>query len=212
MMNLREWSLILVLAILWGGSFFFIGVTVKKITPLTIVLCRVAIAATILLIVVHALGERMPKQPSIWGTFFVMGALNNLIPFSLIIWGQTHIESGLARILNATTPIFSVILAHFLTREERMTGNRIAGVVVGWLGVTIVIGLDSLRDFGVDALSRIAVLGAALSYACAAIYGRRFRGMNVRVVAAGMLCGSTVMMTPVALLIERPRHLSLSTL
>jgi drug/metabolite transporter (DMT)-like permease len=207
-MGLREWSLILILAILWGGSFFFIGVTVREMTPLTIVLCRVTIAASILLIVVHARGERMPKSPSVWGSFFVMGALNNLIPFSLIIWSQTHIESGLASILNATTPIFSVILAHFLTREERMTGNRIAGVLIGWLGVTVLIGIDSLRDFGIDTVSRIAVLGASLSYACAAIFGRRFRGMSVRVVAAGMLTCSTVMMAPVALLIDRPWHLS----
>lgn len=207
-MGSREWSLILILAILWGGSFFFIGVTVREMTPLTIVLCRVAIAATVLLIVVHARGERMPKSPSVWGVFFVMGALNNLIPFSLIIWSQTHIESSLASILNATTPIFSVILTHFLTREERMTGNRIAGVLIGWLGVTVLIGVDALRDFGIDALSRIAVLGASLSYACAAIFGRRFRGMSVRVVAAGMLMSSTIMMAPLALLIERPWHLS----
>jgi len=207
-MGPKEWGLILILAILWGGSFFFIGVTVREMTPLTIVLCRVAIAATILLIVVHARGECMPTSPSVWGAFFIMGALNNLIPFSLIIWSQTHIESGLASILNATTPIFSVILAHFLTHEERMIGNRIAGVLIGWLGVTVLIGIDSLREFGIDTLSRIAVLGASLSYACAAIFGRRFRGMNVRVVAAGMLTCSTIMMAPLALLIDRPWHLS----
>jgi len=207
-MGIKEWGLILILSILWGGSFFFVGVAVKEVTPLTIVLCRVALATIILLIVVRLKGDRMPSSPGIWGAFFIMGALNNLIPFSLIVWGQTHIESGLASILNATTPIFSVILAHLLTREERLTSNRIAGVLIGWLGVTVLIGIESLRGFGVEVIGQIAVLGAALSYACAAIYGRRFKGMNALVVATGMLCSSTVMITPLALFIEQPWHLS----
>jgi len=207
-MGLNEWMLIVVLSMLWGGSFFFVGVAVKEIPPLTIVFCRVALAAVILLGVVYLKGAKMPSSPGLWGGFLVMGLLNNLIPFSLIVWGQTHIESGLASILNGTTPIFSVILAHFLTREEKLTTHRIVGVLMGWAGVAVLIGLDSLQGLGLEVMGQIAVLGASISYACAAIYGRRFKGISPVVVAAGMLSGSAVMTLPLALLVERPWNLS----
>ena len=207
-MGIKEWGLIIILSILWGGSFFFVGVAVKEMPPLTIVLCRVALASIILLVIVYLKGDKMPSSPGLWGAFIIMGALNNLIPFSLIVWGQTHIESGLASILNATTPIFSVVLAHFLTREERLTANRITGVTIGWIGVAMLIGIESLRGFGIEVMGQLAVVGATFSYACAAIYGRRFKGINPLIVATGMLCGSTIMMTPLALVIEQPWNLS----
>ncbi|MBN1574433.1 MAG: DMT family transporter [Deltaproteobacteria bacterium] len=207
-MGIKEWGLILILSVIWGGSFFFIGVSVREITPLTVVMFRVTIAAAVLLIVVRVKKERMPTSPGILGGFFIMGALFNVIPFSLIVWGQTHIESGFASILNATTPIFSVILAHFLTREERLTANRVTGVLIGWLGVTILIGIESLKGFGIEVIGQIAVLGASLSYAFGAIYGVRFKNMSTSVVAAGMVCSSSFMITPLALFIEKPWHLS----
>lgn len=210
-MGLREWGLILILSVIWGGSFFFVGVAVKDMTPLTIVLCRVGFASMILLAVLRLTGKKIPMSPGMWGAFFVLGALNNLIPFSLIVWGQTHIDSSLAAILNATTPIFSVVLAHLLTREERLTANRMAGVLVGWIGVAVLIGIESLGGFGIEVLGQLAVVGASLSYACAAIYGRRFKSMDPVVVSAGMLCGSTVMMLPMALIIEQPWQLSPGT-
>jgi len=207
-MGTKEWCLIVILSILWGGSFFFVGVAVKEMPPLTIVLCRVALASIILLVIVYLKGDKMPSSPGLWGAFIIMGALNNLIPFSLIVWGQTHIESGLASILNAMTPIFSVVLAHFLTKEERLTTNRVSGVAIGWIGVAVLIGIESLRGFGVEVMGQIAVLGATLSYALAAIYGRRFKELSPLVVATGMLCGSTLMMTPLALVIEQPWNVS----
>lgn len=207
-MGIREWSLIILLSILWGGSFFFIAVTVKELTPFTIVFCRVGIAAVILLVLVYITGNRMPSSLGTWFSFFIMGALNNLIPYSLIVWGQTHIESSLASILNATTPIFSVVLAHLLTGEERLSSNRLVGILVGWLGVAVLLGLESLHGLGVNVLAQIAVLGAAFSYACAAIYGRRFRQMSPLVVSTGMLCGSTVMSLPLVLIIDQPLALS----
>ncbi len=207
-MGVREWGLILILSVIWGGSFFFVGVAVKEMTPLTIVLCRVGFASMILLAVVWLTGKKMPASAGVWGTFFVLGALNNMIPFSLIVWGQTHIDSSLASILNATTPIFSVVLAHLMTREERLTTNRMAGVLVGWIGVAVLIGIESLGGFGIQVLGQLAVVGASVSYACAAIYGRRFKAMDPVVVSAGMLCGSTVMMLPMALIVEHPWHLA----
>jgi drug/metabolite transporter (DMT)-like permease len=130
----------------------------------------------------------MPTSPGLWGAFIIMGALNNLIPFSLIFWGLKYIESSLASILNATTPIFSVVLTHMLTREERLTGNRITGALIGWVGVAVLIGLESLKGFGVHVIGQVAVLGGAFSYALAAIYGRRFKKIDPVVVATGMLC------------------------
>ena len=211
-MNVKEWVLIFILSIVWGGSFFFVGVAVKELPPLTIVLGRVALASMILLVIVYFKGERMPSSLSIWGAFLVMGALNNLIPFCLIVWGQTHIESGLASILNATTPIFSVVLAHFFTREEKLTLNRISGIVLGWIGVSVLIGIESLRGFGLEVFGQIAVLGAAVSYAFAAIYGRRFKDINPITVATGMLCGSTIMMIPLTLYFDQPWNLAPSAM
>lgn len=207
-MGMREWGLIVLLSIIWGGSFFFVGVAVKELPPLTIVLGRVALASVILLGVVYLKGLRMPSSLGLWGAFLVMGALNNLIPFCLIVWGQTHIESGLASILNATTPMFSVILAHFFTREEKLTLNRISGIGFGWIGVAVLIGVESLRGVGLEVHGQIAVLGAAVSYAFAAIYGRRFKGMNPMIVATGMLCGSTLMMIPPTLYVDQPWNLA----
>jgi drug/metabolite transporter (DMT)-like permease len=211
-MGIKEWGLIILLSMIWGGSFFFVGVAVKELPPLTIVLSRVALASMILLAVVRLKGDKMPSSPRLWGAFVIMGALNNVIPFNLIVWGQTHIESGLASILNATTPIFSVVLAHFLTRDERLTVNRVTGVLIGWIGVAVLIGIASLKEAGIEVIGQIAVLGAAFSYACAAIYGRRFKGISPLVVATGMLCGSTIMMTPLALCIDQPWHLSPSVM
>ncbi len=207
-MGIKEWGLIIILSIIWGGSFFFVGVAVGELPPFTIVLGRVCLASILLLMVVRFKGEKMPSSWKVWGAFIVMGALNNLIPFCLIVWGQTHIESGLASILNATTPIFSVILAHFFTREEALTMNRIFGVILGWIGVLILIGMESMEGFGVEVLGQVAVLGAAVSYALAAIYGQRFKGMRPIVVAAGMLCGATLMMIPLAFYFDRPWHLA----
>ncbi len=207
-MGFKEWGLIIILSIIWGGSFFFIGVAVKEIPPLTIVLCRVAIASIILFTLVHLKGKKMPSSPRVWGAFFIMGSLNNLIPFCLIVWSQTHIESSLAGIINATTPIFSVILAHFITREERLTRNRIFGIFFGWTGVSVLIGIESLQGSCIEVMGQIAVLGAAFSYACAAIYGSRFKDMNPLIVATGMLCASTIMMIPLALFIDQPWNLA----
>ena len=204
-----EWSLLSVLAVLWGGSFFFGEVALDELPPLTLVFARVSIAAAVLHIVVLATGQRMPRKWRAWGAFLAMGLLNNLIPFSLIFWGQTRIESGLASILNATTPIFTVLVAHLLTRDEKLKSNRALGVVVGFAGAVVVIGPDALRDLEMQVWSQLAILGAAVSYAFAGVYGKRFRGRSPIVVAAGQLTGTTVMMLPIVLLAERPWSLAL---
>src|SRR6185312_3798826 len=132
-----EWTLLLVLSVLWGGSFFFAKLAVAELPPFTIVLGRVGLAALALNLLVRATGHRMPGDRGSWAAFFAMGTLNNLIPFSLIVWAQTQIASGLAAILNGATPLFTVLLAHWLTADERLTWNRLLGVVLGLAGVTV---------------------------------------------------------------------------
>jgi drug/metabolite transporter (DMT)-like permease len=170
-----EWALLIALSVLWGGTFFFAEVALDEIRPLALVFARVGIAAGALLFAVYASGQRMPRSVALWGAFFVMGALNNLIPFSLIFWGQTRITGGLAAILNATTPLFTVVLAHCLTSDEKLTPNRLGGVLLGVAGAIVLIGPAVLRELGLQLLAQIAVLGAALSYALAGIFARRFR-------------------------------------
>lgn len=199
-----EWVLLICLSILWGGSFFFSKVALDDLPPFTIVLGRVGLAALALNLILLALGQRMPRDARRWRAFTAMGLLNNLVPFSLIFWGQTQIASSLASILNATTPLFTVLLAHRLTADERLTANKAAGVVLGIAGVTLMIGLEALRGLSADVIAQLAVIGAALSYGFAGIYGRRFRGVPPLVTATGQVTATAVMMVPVSLLVDRP--------
>jgi drug/metabolite transporter (DMT)-like permease len=203
-MDVREWALLVVLSVLWGGSFFFSKVALAELRPFSVVLARVALAAAALQLIVLLRGERMPASWRLWGSFFAMGALNNLIPFSLIFYGQTQIASGLAAILNATTPFWTVLLAHVLTRDERLSWNRLAGVLIGVAGVAVMIGPELLGGLGHNLLAQLAVLTAAIAYACAGIYGKRFQGIPPLVTAAGQVTGTAVMMLPIALIVDQP--------
>ncbi len=198
-MGASEWALLITLSVLWGGTFFFAEVALDEVAPLALVFARVGIAAGALIFAVYASGQRMPRSAGLWGAFFLMGALNNLLPFSLIFWGQTRIAGGLAAILNATTPLFTVVLAHFLTGDEKLTPNRLGGVLLGVAGVAVLIGPSALRELGLQLLAQVAVLGAALSYALAGIFGRRFRHVPPLASAAGQVSATTIMMLPVML-------------
>ena len=199
-----EWSLLIALSILWGGSFFFNAVALSDLPPFTVVFARVALAAAALWALIACSRQRASRDPRLWLAFLLMGLLNNVIPFSLIVWGQTRIGSGLASILNATTPLFTVVIAHWLTRDERITAGRLAGVICGLLGVAVMIGADALEQLGLDVLAQLAVLGAAIAYACAALFGRRFRGTPPMVTAAGQLSGSALVLLPLILAFDRP--------
>jgi drug/metabolite transporter (DMT)-like permease len=205
-MNRAEWLMLLALSVLWGGSFFFVGVVIKELPPLTIVLLRVGLAALLLNVFVVATGMRMPRDRKVWRAFLEMGLLNNVAPFCLIAWGQTHIASGLAAILNATTPLATVVVAHFLTSDEKMTGGRLAGVFFGLIGVAAMIGPEALHGFGSNIIGEVAILLAAISYAFAGVYGRRFATMGVAplLTATGQVTASTMVMAPIALLVDQP--------
>lgn len=199
-----EWLLLLVLSVLWGGAFFFVGIIVKGVPPFTVVLGRNGLAAIALIAYVVLSGGNIPTSPRLWGAFLLLGALNSLVPHSLIAWGQGHIASGLAAILVSTTPLLSVLLTHFFTREERITPTRVTGILLGMCGVIVLIGPEALRGVGRHGLGQLAILGAALSYAVGGIYGRRFKGLSPVVVSAGQLTGTTVLVLPLALVWEWP--------
>jgi drug/metabolite transporter (DMT)-like permease len=205
-MNRTEWAMLLALSVLWGGSFFFVGVVVTLLPPLTIVLLRVGLAAFFLNVFVYARGLRAPRDARLWRAFFGMGLLNNVAPFCLIVWGQGHIASGLAAILNATTPLATVVVAHFFTDDEKMSGLRMVGVICGVVGVAVMIGPDALHGFSANIIAEFAVLLAAISYACAGVYGRRFARIGVppMLTATGQVTASTIVLAPIALLVDRP--------
>ncbi len=204
-MGAREGIMLILLSVLWGGSFFFVGFAVAELPPLTLVALRVGLAAIALWSVALMMGLRPPKGASVWGAFVAMGLLNNVIPFVLIVWGQTQIASGLASILNATTPLFTVVVAGTLLPDERATPLKMLGVAVGFIGVVVIIGLPVIGE-GDSMLAQFAVIGAAVSYAFAGVYGRRFKIMAVKpiVTAAGQVTASAFVMAPVALMVDGP--------
>jgi drug/metabolite transporter (DMT)-like permease len=202
-MTEAEWTMLLTLSALWGSSFFFFKVLVAQIPPFTVVLGRVGLAAIILNLFLLVRRDPMTAKLPL-GQFIIMGILNNVIPFSLIVWGETRVSSGLASILNATTPVFTVVAAHFLTRTERLTWARAIGVLFGVLGVVVLVGPDAVRGLTSESLpGETACLLAALSYAFAGIYGRRFKGLPSFHVATGQITGATLVMLPIAAITER---------
>jgi drug/metabolite transporter (DMT)-like permease len=204
-MGASEWATLFLLSILWGGSFFFIEVALEGLPPFTLVLLRVGLAAALLYAILRLRGGRLSADPLLWRDLFSMALLNNVVPFSLFAWGQSEIAGGLASILNATTPLWAVIVAHLLT-DEKATAGRVVGVVLGFGGVVLMIGGDALAGVGADVLAQIACLGATLSYALAGLYGRRFKAMGLPPLAAatGQLAAAAVVLLPVAILADAP--------
>jgi drug/metabolite transporter (DMT)-like permease len=199
-----DWLLLIALSILWGGSFYFAKVAVLEIPPLTLALARVLIAGAVIGILIRPLGGAFPRDLATWKMFAVIAALNNAIPFTLIVWGQQYIPIGLASILNATSPLFSVVLAHFATRDDRVTPGRALGLIAGFIGVVVLIGPDLLTELGKHVWAQLALLAAAFFYAIGAIYARRLRGHKPVVIAGGQLAMATVLLLPFALAIDRP--------
>ncbi|OFW97260.1 MAG: ABC transporter permease [Alphaproteobacteria bacterium RIFCSPHIGHO2_12_FULL_66_14] len=209
-MRAREWSLLVLLSVLWGGSFFFAKVAIGELRPLTVVFGRVALAALALSLVLWLTRRSLFRRDAPWPAFIAMGLLNNVIPFSLIFWGQTQIASGLASILNATTPLFTLVVAHLLTRDERINAAKAVALLVGFAGVALLVGPNVLVGDDSSFIGQMACLGAALSYAFAGVYGRRFQIMGVQPIqaAAGQVTASTVLILPIMLIVDRPWDLA----
>lgn len=206
-----EGLLLLILSVVWGGSFFFIAIAVKEIPPFTIVTMRVVLGAAILLLVMRFSAIPFPVGREIWTTFLVIGLVNSVIPFSLLVWGQSHIASGLASILNGTTPLFTVLVAHFMTDDEKITPSRLAGLAVGLAGVAIMMGHDLLNTLGTDLPAQLACLVAGLAYAFGGVYGRRFSALGIAPIAAavGQFTGAAILIVPLMLIVDQPWRLAM---
>jgi drug/metabolite transporter (DMT)-like permease len=205
-MSAAHWGVIALLSLLWGGAFFMIELGLRGFPSNTLVFLRMALAVPPMLLILRVLGQRLPADRKSWAQLFVLGAINCALPFILFFWGQTQIESGLASILNATTPLWGVVTAHFLTRDEKASPARIAGVLLGLAGIIVMVGPDALGGMSGSVLAQLACLAATLLYALAAVYGRTLSQstMTPMVIATGQVMTAALLMLPVALLVDQP--------
>lgn len=203
-MTSYEWGLLLLLSAIWGGSFYFFAILIKELPVFTIVFFRVFLATAALWIVVLATGLKPPSTWASWKNYFVMGLLNNVIPFSLIVWGESKVAPGLAAVLNATTPFFTVLIAHAFTANERLSWNRLAGALTGLLGVAALVGMDSIKSLGSDLIMQLAIVLAAVFYGFSAVWARRFSNMPPIVNAASQTAASSAMLLPLMLFFDHP--------
>lgn len=199
-MRRADWFLLVTLSLLWGGSFLFVELALRGLPALSVVFGRVALAAVILGVVRAARGIALPRRA--WGAVLVMGALNNAVPFTLFVLAQGRIDGALAAIVNATTPLWTVVVAHLFTSDERITPAKAAGLVLGLGGVAGMVGGAT----GGEALAILACLGAALSYGLAAVWGRRFKRMGVPPLATafGQVTAASLLILPLWLAVDRP--------
>lgn len=206
-MSLREWTLLILLGAIWGGSFFFARIAVAEIAPLALVMFRVSIAALVLQLWLAMRGPSVRLAFPMMGSFLVMATLNNIIPFSLIFFGQTELGAGLASVLNATTPFWTAILANMLTKDEKLSWIKMIGILFGIAGTAVMIGPGLVAGLGGPIWAKFALVGASVSYGFAFIFARRFRDIPPPVVATGQLTASTIVMIPLVLLVHGPEGL-----
>jgi drug/metabolite transporter (DMT)-like permease len=199
-----ELSLLALLALLWGSSYAFTKIAVAEIPPVTLVALRVSLALGFLLIVLKVRDERLPRGPQVWPQLFVQASLNSIVPWTLLAWGQRHIDSALATVLNSTSPIFVILITLLVTRHERLAPRRILGACIGLAGVVLIVGLDALRGLGSEVLGQLAALSGAFLYGFAAIYGRRFAALPPASAAAGIMLWAVLCLVPLSLAFERP--------
>jgi drug/metabolite transporter (DMT)-like permease len=210
-MSARNWGLLLVLALLWGSSYFFYKVLVAVLPPVTVVLGRLALAAAAMHLWLMAQSQSMPMSVQLWRRFLLLGLLNCSLPFVLIAWAELRISSGLASILNATTPIFMVAVAHWGTDDEKLSAAKAIGIALGLLGVIVLVGPGALSGGGAI-WGELAVITASCSYGFGGVYSRRFRDMSPLQAATGQMTGATVLLIPLSLLIDRPWTLAMPQL
>ncbi len=204
-MKLQDWGLIVILATIWGAAYPFIEVAVAELPPFTIALVRVFLASVMLSTWAALSGQGLWKHRQYWLTFLMLGTLNNAVPFTLIVWVQSHITGGLASILNATTPLFALMIAHVFTRDERLNARKLGGVAIGMSGVAVLIGVDALSDVGSYIPAELAALAASLCYATGGIVTRRRLGVFPPLVTAqGQLWSATFLLLPLTCFIDRP--------
>ncbi|MEL7285812.1 MAG: DMT family transporter [Pseudomonadota bacterium] len=203
--NLRtELPLLALLALLWGSSYLFIKVAVAEIPPVTLIAVRVAGATLFLLLVMGARSERLPRDPHTWWMLLLQAVFNSIGAWTVLAWGQQYVESGLASVLNSTSPIFVFLIAALVTRHETLNGRKLAGAVLGLMGVALIVGVDVLRGLGDEVAGQIACLIGAVLYAGAAIYGKRFGHISAVATATGTMIWASVVLVPLAMVLDRP--------
>ena len=205
-LDAHSWLLIGILAVLWGGAFFLIEVGLRSFPPITLVFIRVAFAVPPMLIAMRLMGQRLPVSLNTWGLLTVVGALNCALPFTLFFWGQQYLDSGYASILNATTPLWGVITAHFLTRDEKATPARVIGVLTGMAGIIVMIGPAAMKGLSDNLLAQIGCIVSTVFYSLAAIYGRRLSQTTLTpmAVATAQTVMAAVLMIPIVLIVDQP--------
>ncbi len=202
-MSPRAWAELGLLALIWGGSFLSNAFALREVGPVTIVAFRIAGAALVLWAYVLWRGFAVPRGPRIWLDFAIMGLFNNVLPFTFITWGQQHVPSGLAAILNGSTAIFGVLFAAIIFADEKLTGRKATGVALGFAGMAAVIGPEALGGLDLTSLGQLALVCAAVCYGVSGTWARaRLSGLTPQVAAMGMLTCSSVMIVPFALWTE----------
>ncbi len=205
-MSAADWGVIMLLSLLWGGAFFMIELGLRGFPPITLVFLRMALAVPPMLLILKVMGHRLPGNLKSWRQLFILGTINAALPFILFFWGQTQIDSGLASILNATTPLWGVVTAHFLTRDEKATPARVVGVFLGLAGITVMVGTDALGGMSGNVLAQMACLAATFFYALAAVYARTLSQSTLTplVVATGQVITAALIMLPIMLAVDQP--------
>ncbi|NSZ58383.1 EamA family transporter [Agrobacterium tumefaciens] len=204
----RELLFLALLSTLWAASYTFIKIGVETMPPITFIALRTLIAGLLLYVVIRLRGLRLPTDFATWRLFFIQACINSVLPFTLIAWAEQSIDAGLAVILNATTPIFTFLLTALVIRHEPVSGRKLFGTIAGMTGVCLIIGVEALSGAGEAIWSQLAVLTAAFSYACAAIFSKNFKGLDPVMPAAGSLICGAVLLLPVSLIVDRPWTLS----
>lgn len=209
-----EWAALLALSVIWGGSYLFMKIAVVELPVFIIVFSRVALGAMTLGTILVLTRQNLPRKFEHWRAFLGMGLLNNAVPMSLIVFGTQSISAGLASIINALTPLFTILIASKLTSDETLTPNKIIGVIIGFIGVIILIGPGLIFDHNISVIGELACVGAALSYACSNVFGRRFARMGLKPleIAFGQTTSASFILLPIACLIDKPWTLSLPSL
>ena len=208
-----ELALLLLLATLWGGSYTFIKLGVATIPPITLIAARTAIAGLLLLAVMRMRGIRMPTDLATWRRFAFQAVLNSVMPWTLLAWGERHVDAALATILNSAGPIFTFLLTAVVTRHETTTPRKLFGVIAGMAGILLIVGIDAFRDMGSGDMgsglaAEAAIVAATICYACAAIFGRSFKGLDPMAPAAGSLLVGAAVLIPASLAVEQPWRLA----
>ena len=203
-----ELALLCLLALMWGSSYLFIKIAVETIPPITLIAARVAIAALLLSAIMAKRNHRFPREPRIWQALFVQSIFNSIGAWTVLAWGQQYVDSGLAGILNSTSPIFVFFITWLWTRHEAVSGDKLIGALLGLAGVTLIVGVNALDGFGQNIAAQLAVLSGAMLYGLAAIYGKRFADLPPSVTAACTMIWAAVILIPMSLVIDRPWTLS----